>query len=123
MFLLFPYTIDAPIYHRPFGTGGLIVANILIFFLVGEEATWRFTLQYGSLDPVQWITCNFLHGDFGHLFWNMVFLWVFGLVIEGKVGWWRFLVAYLAIGVVGAAVEQLALLSRDEGGSLALFIG
>ena len=40
MFLLFfPCSIDAPIYHRPFGTVALIVINTLIFFFVGEEAT------------------------------------------------------------------------------------
>ena len=80
MFLLFfPCSIDAPIYHRPFGTGALIMANFLIFFFVGEETTERFILRHGSFEPVQWLTRNFLHADFGHVFWNMVALWVFGI--------------------------------------------
>jgi len=28
----------------------------------------------------------------------MIFLWVFGLVVEGKIGWWRFLACYLGGG-------------------------
>ena len=43
----------------------------------------------------------------------MVFLWGFGLVVEGKLGWWRFLLIYLAIGVTQCAFEQTIMLGYD----------
>jgi hypothetical protein len=43
----------------------------------------------------------------------MLFLWVFGLVVEGKLGWWRFLCCYLAIGVTQSAIEQTVMLGHS----------
>lgn len=57
----------------------------------------------------------------------MVFLWVFGLVVEGKIGWWRFLVCYLGVGVGQSLVEQILTLPlhgvnvRSGGASSAIF--
>jgi membrane associated rhomboid family serine protease len=76
-------------------------------------------LQYGhGLRPWQWITSNFLHGDILHLLGNMFCLWGFGLVTEGKVGWWRFLTIYFGIGVAQCAFEQTLMLGASPGGSL-----
>ncbi|MGH7139280.1 MAG: rhomboid family intramembrane serine protease, partial [Pirellulales bacterium] len=49
---------------------------------------------------------------------NMVFLWAFGFVVEGKLGWRRFTAVYLGIGVVQSALEQVCMLGADGGGSL-----
>ena len=50
----------------------------------------------------------FIHGGFLHLAGNMLFLWVFGSSMEHHLGPIRFLVLYLATGVV-AALSQLAI--------------
>ena len=34
---------------------------------------------------------------------NMIFLWVFGIIVEGKLGWWAFMLAFLGIGGVESA--------------------
>lgn len=55
-----------------------------------------------SLRPV-WLTLftsMFLHGSWFHLLGNMLYLWIFGDNIEGLLGRIRFLVFYLACGVV-----------------------
>ena len=87
MFVFFPYATDAPIYHRPIATIGLIVANILVFLAIGgsgSESSDPFWLVFGhGLHPFQWLSCNFVHGDVFHLAGNLIFLWVFGLVVEG----------------------------------------
>ncbi len=120
--MFFPYQTDAPIYHWPFATVGLIVVNALVFSAVlgaEPEQVEPWILQWGEgLHPVQWVTSNFLHAGFMHLLGNMFCLWGFGLVVEGKIGWWRFLVVYLAIGVVQCAVEQTLTLGASGGGSL-----
>jgi len=115
--MIIPYNTDAPIYHRPIVTVGMIVVNILVFVweLANPEEVERFMLATGDgLHPVQWLTNNFLHIGFGHLFGNMVFLWSFGLVVEGKLGPWKTLVAYLGIGIVYGATVQLLLLGNDS---------
>lgn len=45
----------------------------------------------------------------------MFFLWSVGLIVEGKPGWYRFLVVYLFIGAGQSAIEQsLMLFLSDE---------
>ena len=52
--------------------------------------------------PLTLVTSMFLHGGWMHLLGNMVFLWIFGDNIEDSMGHLRFLVFYLACGVVAA---------------------
>jgi membrane associated rhomboid family serine protease len=49
--------------------------------------------------PLTLITCLFLHGNFMHVFGNMIFLFVFGDDIEEALGHWRFLAFYFACGI------------------------
>lgn len=117
--LVVPYNTDAPIYYRPWGTGALILANVFVFTLcvANPELATRWMLPYGAgLTPANWVTSNFIHGGVLHLVPNMLFLWGFGLVIEGKLGWQRFLPLFLTIGVIECAIEQGLNLS-GEGGS------
>jgi len=121
--MFIPYSTDAPVYYWPFATLGLIVVNVYVFLAMSTDGienpeTW--ILVYGQgLTPIQWLSSMFVHGDPSHLLGNMLFLWIFGLVVEGKLGWWRFLLCYLTIGVVQSAAEQtLMLLLQLEGGSL-----
>ena len=57
------------------------------------------------------LTSMFLHGGLGHLFGNMLFLWVFGDNVEDSMGHGRFLGFYLLCGVIAA----LAQLTVDAG--------
>jgi membrane associated rhomboid family serine protease len=154
--VLIPYNTDAPIYHRPIATIGLIVLNVMVFVPTskmweppGAPAEWGdpeffeqlenaegvdfenleipadfegsdeldgmdeslpidpWILRYGDgLHPVQWVTSNFIHDGFLHLFANMFIIWGFGLVVEGKIGWWKFLAVYFGIGIAQCAFEQ-----------------
>lgn len=51
------------------------------------------------------LTSMFLHGGWGHLLGNGLFLWVFGNNVEDSMGRARFLVFYLLCGVVAAAAQ------------------
>jgi membrane associated rhomboid family serine protease len=44
----------------------------------------------------------FIHADVGHVFGNMVFLWVFGDDVEEALGRRRFLLFYFLCGIAGA---------------------
>jgi membrane associated rhomboid family serine protease len=116
-----PYRTDAPIYHFPWATIGLIAVNAAAFIAlfggaIEDPDDW--ILIYGDgLHPLQWLTSNFIHGGLMHLAGNMFYLWGFGLVVEGKLGWWKFLLVYFGIGVGECAIEQTVMLGTDEGGS------
>jgi membrane associated rhomboid family serine protease len=116
--MFFPYGTDAPIYHWPFTTVALIVVNAVVLCaeLAAPEQVAPFILVFGNgLHPVQWITNNFLHAGIFHLVGNMLFLWSFGLVVEGKLGWYKTLAVYLGIGAVYGLVVQTIMLGSSGG--------
>lgn len=53
------------------------------------------------------LTSLFLHADWLHLGFNMLFLWVFGNNIEDRLGRIRFLPFYLACGVAASIAQVL----------------
>lgn len=58
--------------------------------------------------PLNWLTpvfAMFLHGGWGHLLGNMLFLWVFGNNVEDVMGASRFLGFYLLCGLAAAAAH------------------
>ena len=107
---------------RPVVTWGLIAANIVVYLMevgTGTGDTQDVANIYGllpsaftgdvaipdALTPVfTLVTYMFLHADVGHLFGNMIFLWVFGDDIEEALGRGRFLAFYLMCGIAGALV-------------------
>lgn len=116
--MLIAYGTDAPIYHFPWMTLVLMVVNAICFAVTGmgmNSEGWLLTYGHG-LHPTEWLAYNFLHFGFLHLIGNMFFLWAFGIVVEGKLGWWKFLAVYLGIGFLGGMLIQIAMLghtSRD----------
>lgn len=119
--IIFPYNTDAPIYYWPYATVGIIITNVLVFVLqvMYPEAAEPYMLQLGDgIHPVQWVTSFFMHGGIGHLLGNMIFLWSFGLVVEGKLGPWKTLLIYLAIGTIESAVSQFVFLEIEPNKAL-----
>ena len=116
-FFLLPIRTAAPIYHWPYVTVSMIVLNLVLFVLTGfgeSQQIFPWSLHFGNgLIPYQWVTCNFMHLGFSHVIGNMVALWSFGLVVEGKLGWWRYLLVYLGIGILVSAILQIAMLHSE----------
>lgn len=112
---MIPWKTDAPLYHLPIATVTLIVLNTIAFVAsMYAENPEHWVLAFGDgVHPVQWISNIFLHGDPMHLLGNMIFLWAFGLVIEGKIGWWRFLLVYMGLGAFESAAAQLFMLGGE----------
>jgi membrane associated rhomboid family serine protease len=120
MFL--PYRTTTPLYYFPWCTIGIIAANTVVFFgelgVFSEGALGQLVLTLGDgVRPWQWLTSNFIHADLLHLAGNMIFLWVFGQITEGRLGPSRFLLVYLGIGIVQCAGEQAVLLGMEGGAS------
>ncbi|MFC1759381.1 rhomboid family intramembrane serine protease, partial [Planctomycetota bacterium] len=180
--MLIPFKTDAPVYHVPYGTIGIIVVNVLMYFatafvasndvaeididaemkVVNEEFTkyagheptaeeeqefreileehqrameenpgsifvlgssprvlWL-TLDFDTINPLQWFTHNFMHADIMHLIGNMIFLWGFGLVVEGKLGLGKFVGVYAFLCLLQGAIVQLVMFFASDGFGFAL---
>jgi membrane associated rhomboid family serine protease len=59
------------------------------------------------------VTSMFLHGGWGHLLGNMLYLWIFGDNIEKRVGHLRFLLFYLLCGLA-AGLGHIAFNSQSN---------
>ncbi len=51
-----------------------------------ELLNWFENLGFSPENPLSALTCIFVHADFGHLFFNMFFFWLFASAIEVKEG-------------------------------------
>ena len=91
-------------------TQALLLANVAIFFLgellgPGLLSTFALWPIGNGFWPWQILTYAFLHGNFNHLFFNMLGLWMFGSELEHVWGQKRFLEFYMASGVSAAAIR------------------
>jgi membrane associated rhomboid family serine protease len=96
-----------------FGPGAvwtLIFINVAVFIL---EISNKSIIHYFSLvsplvlnsgEIYRIFTYMFLHGSFWHLFFNMWALYVFGLVLEERVGTHKFYLIYFISGIFGAGL-------------------
>jgi membrane associated rhomboid family serine protease len=110
----------------PILTVSLIAINVLVFiYMLGlsevglEEFLYTYALvpsqiDFSRLDTLTpFITALFLHGGLLHIFSNMLFLWVFGDNIEAHLGKVKFLIFYLAAGVLSSLVQYFFLVGQD----------
>lgn len=93
-------------------TQALILMNVALFclqyFLDDLLRTWLALYPVGlGFMPWQIVTYAFLHGSFGHLFFNMLGIWMFGAELERLWGPKRYVQLFIA-SVVTAALLQLA---------------
>jgi len=81
----------------PLATVSLILVNSFLFFALPVETTEKYIFypvgdtSYFQIAIAFWANA-FLHVDISHLFWNMFFLWVFGSVVEARVGHKHFII-------------------------------
>ncbi len=61
--------------------------------------TYKFGLIPARLKPYTLFTCMFLHGGFGHLLGNMIFLWMVGCLLEMGCGRWVYGIGYVMVGL------------------------
>ncbi|KAF1084463.1 Rhomboid protease GluP [Sporotomaculum syntrophicum] len=57
---------------------------------------------------VNFITAIFIHGGWFHVIGNMLFLWVFGDNVEGRLGHFKYLLFYLVVGIAASLAHILS---------------
>ena len=104
----------------PFVNVALIVANFAVWIFyelphlnsaVFHASFYPCTVDNACTGPepwgVSWITAMFMHGSWGHILGNMLFLAVFGKNVEDAFGHVRYLAFYLACGFVATMTQTL----------------
>lgn len=108
----------------------LLIINGLFFLAQNTIKTTPFgtledlfalhTWQSELFKPWQFITHMFMHGDFGHILFNMFALWMFGSILENIWGQKRFLTFYFICGL-GAALSHMIFLYFENERLIGLF--
>src|SRR2546430_613365 len=99
----------------PYVTISLIVINVIVFVLevtTGDASMfdrWAFTPAHPSLVTI--ITAAFMHAGLLHILGNMLFLWVFGSVVEDALGPIVYGLFYLGGGLAAALLHWVVTLT------------
>ena len=96
-------------------TKNLIIINVLMFLATMVAQTYNVDLaRYLGLhfflapdfNLAQLFTYMFMHGSFGHLFFNMFAVWMFGRTLETVWGPRRFLLFYMVCGLGAGLIQE-----------------
>ncbi|MGD9725087.1 MAG: rhomboid family intramembrane serine protease [Nitrospiraceae bacterium] len=125
---MLPLNDDNPTEITPVVTITFIVACVVVFFYQSSlppRFGELFVFQYGAIPallfghavpPSEWgpippavtlLTSMFLHGSWMHLFGNMLYLWIFGNNIEDVMGHGKFILFYIACGILAALTHAV----------------
>jgi membrane associated rhomboid family serine protease len=130
---MIPLKDDMPTRSAPVVTVALIALNVLTYLYQtslqidsggeGAAAAQAFAMEFGLVpcrltgachlagdlpSPVFTVFSSmFLHGGLFHIAGNMLYLWIFGHNVEDTLGHGRYVVFYLASGVVAAATQTI----------------
>jgi membrane associated rhomboid family serine protease len=109
----------------------LIIINALVFVAqILLDSTMGLTNRLalypynsGLFEPYQLVTHMFAHGGFGHIFFNMFALWMFGSVLEKVWGAKRFLIFYIVCGLAAGLTQMFFVRSGAAIGASGAIMG
>jgi membrane associated rhomboid family serine protease len=97
-------------------TAVFCVQQLFGFWIEAIFALWP--IASGHFMPWQVVTYAFLHGSVGHLFFNMLGLWMFGSEIEQIWGRQRYIHFLIASALAGAVAQMAVGLIAPSGPTL-----
>jgi membrane associated rhomboid family serine protease len=123
-----PLSDGIPARHFPFVNVAIVVANFAVW-LFYELPDLNHAVFHASFYPCtvngschgpeswgySWITAMFLHGSWGHILGNMLFLVVFGKNVEDAFGHLGYLLFYFAGGFVAIMTQTFFTLVFGNG--------
>jgi membrane associated rhomboid family serine protease len=130
--MFIPLKDENPTSRFPFITVFFIALNVVVFFyqLFSPQGLQYFVYKMGAIPfelthfttvkirfqgvilprispPLALLASMFIHGNFLHLFGNMLYLWIFGNNVEDFLGSFRFILFYLLSGLGASLVHTL----------------
>ncbi len=123
--MIFPIGDTFPKYRMPVSVLALIAVNLAVMVHTWGLSQRQQHVLFSSVGLIPWEVLNgqdlgglsphplwltaftsmFVHGGFGHLAGNMLFLWAFGNTLEQWLGSIRFLLFYFVAGALAAALH------------------
>jgi membrane associated rhomboid family serine protease len=104
--MILPVGTNVKLKKTPWATIGLMAVNLLVYL---HQIVLEGNGIYGFEDyflfvpadhyPWQWVTATFFHANLLHLLGNSIFLWVFGIYVEDKIGRRDYLFLYFMTGM------------------------
>lgn len=92
----------------------IVVLNVLIY-LITAHLLPRATLYLAMIPSLvlrgwlwQFVTYMFVHGSFSHLLFNMLSLFIFGSMVEKRIGTNEFLLYYMVVGVLSGIASFIS---------------
>lgn len=117
---MIPIRDSIPTRRVPIVNYALIGANLLVFLLMWlagpeqERLVYQFALIPASFsngidlgDISDIFTSMFMHAGIAHIAGNMLYLWIFGDNVEDRLGSFKYLLFYLAGGLVASLTHLL----------------
>jgi membrane associated rhomboid family serine protease len=115
---MIPLSDSHPAGKFPFWTIFIIVINVVVFFLQLSSPDAEAFIREYALIPANvnfsdfstlfpFVTSQYLHGGFLHIISNMLFLWIFGDNVEGKMGYLLFPIFYTLFGIIGGISQYI----------------
>lgn len=98
-----------------------VVMYVLTLAVPGLGDALVFVPAFLPSRPWTLLTYMFLHGSFGHIFFNMLALYFFGPRLEARIGSRRFLGLYLASGMMGGLLSFTSPMAGVIGASGAVY--
>jgi len=84
----------------------LIIACAVVFLLqqtgIFDWRLFAFTPGLALERPWTFVTSIFLHADFSHILFNMFALFMFGIILENRVGSRNFVILFFLSGIAGS---------------------
>jgi len=127
------FILDSESFKKARITLTLIFINILFFFTISTNLEIQYLLVQINYSVIyEWqfwrlISAIFLHGDFLHLFSNMIGLLLFGVFLENNMPKMNFLIIYFVSGLIGNLFTLILLpiysISLGASGSIFGLIG
>ena len=116
---MIPIKDDNPRTGWPIVNFSIIALNLLVFFYqisLPDGLAEQFVYKYAAIPSAIFegtrfqtlVTSMFLHGGFGHILFNMLYLYIFGDNVENSMGSLRYLAFYLLCGL-GAAIAHIVM--------------
>jgi membrane associated rhomboid family serine protease len=109
-----PFKAKNPPESFPIVTVGLIAINVIVYaatteygLVVREDVVDQFAFKSQDFPSYTLLTSMFLHVDPFHLVGNMLFLWIFGFAVEGRMKPLKYTAMYFASGLCGDLLHHL----------------
>ncbi len=115
-FSYLPVGTEVRLRKTPVATLSIVGLNLVCFGLTwffGRDSAFFRQLAFvpASFQLHTLVTSTFLHAGFLHVGLNLLYLWIFGSVLEDRMGWVRYVATYAVCGVLANMAQAVAVVS------------